>query len=49
MNQTLEEKFSAMIVGVANSQTLEQDEKDYIIEMLSDQLEIEVQCRDIDL
>jgi hypothetical protein len=46
---SLEERFSQMILGVVNSQTLEQDEKDYIIEMLSEQLALEVMCRDINL
>lgn len=43
---TLEERFSAMILSVQNSQTLDDEEKAYIIEMLADQLAIEVQCRE---
>lgn len=43
---TLEERFPQMILGVHNAQTLEQNEKDYIIEFLIDQLAIETECRD---
>lgn len=36
--------FSEMILGVANAEQLSTDQKNYIIEMLEDQLNIELQC-----
>ena len=38
------DNFSEMILGVANAHQLSQEQKDYIIEMLEDQLNIEMQC-----
>lgn len=45
--QPMIDKFSNMILGVNLSSTLEQDEKDFIIEMLSDQLRTELVCAEM--
>ena len=42
--QPMVDNFSEMILGVANAHQLSQAQKDYIIEMLEDQLNIELQC-----
>lgn len=43
-NQQLTERFSTMILGVRNSDSLLQNEKEYIIELLQDQLSVELIC-----
>lgn len=43
-SQPIVDNFSEMILGVANAHQLSQAQKDYIIEMLEDQLNIELQC-----
>lgn len=40
----LTERFSTMILGVRNSETLTDSEKTYIIELLQDQLNTELIC-----
>lgn len=42
--QILTERFSTMILGVRNSETLTDSEKTYIIELLQDQLNTELIC-----
>lgn len=46
--QTLIDNFSNMILGVNLSTSLEQVEKDYIIELLTNQLDTELICGDYD-
>ena len=40
----LTDNYASMILGVRNAPSLRQPEKDFIIEMLEDQLRIELQC-----
>lgn len=42
--QPMVDNYSEMILGVANAHQLSQEQKDFIIEMLEDQLNIELQC-----
>jgi hypothetical protein len=42
--QPMVDNYSEMILGVANAHQLTQEQKDFIIEMLEDQLNIELQC-----
>ena len=42
--QPIVDNFSEMILGVANAPQLSTEQKDYIIEMLEDQLNTELQC-----
>lgn len=44
----LTERFTTMIVGVRNTETLHDVEKNYIIEMLEDQLKLELICLEYD-
>jgi hypothetical protein len=37
--------FAGMILGVANSPFLDPEQRKYIIDLLEDQLQIELQCR----
>ena len=41
--QPIVDNFSEMILGVANAEQLSTEQKNYIIEMLEDQLNIELQ------
>ena len=43
--QDLVDNFSEMILGVANAHQLTQPQKDYIIELLEDQLNIELMTK----
>jgi hypothetical protein len=46
-NQDMIDAFSNMILGVNLSTSLEQKEKDYIIELLTDQLRTELICAEL--
>lgn len=45
--QPMIDKFSNMILGVNLSTSLDQQEKDFIIEMLSNQLHTELVCAEL--
>lgn len=36
--------FSALILSTQNSTDFDKDQKEYLIEMLSDQMDVELQC-----
>ena len=36
--------FSALILSTQNSLDFDKDQKEYLIEMLSDQIDVELQC-----
>lgn len=36
--------FSALILSTQNSLDFDKDQKEYLIEMLSDQMDVELQC-----
>lgn len=42
--QPIVDNFSSMILGVANANSLDQEQKDYLIDMLEEQMNIELQC-----
>lgn len=39
--------FSALILSTQNSLDFDKDQKEYLIEMLSDQMDVELQCLEI--
>ena len=46
MNNTsqIQTRFQGMIVGVSLCEHLSEDEKQYILDILTDQMELELQC-----